>query len=363
MTEQAEETKDVDSKQEISESPEVPKELETKTTDEKASDTSETPPEPELSKREQLYKKISETNDPPEEKEEEQKEESEEKKEETSEKPPESSETEEISVEDRIQAKIDKRVGKEVAKRKSAEERLADLEAENATLKEKADVPEVEKVDEKKEPTDEQVDAAYQKALEEGDFKYAAEINRFAIQKARKEAMAEARVENDKTLKTNNETRDRWVTLVTDNTVYLDKEHNQIDMEHPLNLNNQNSALYRTAMKYMQDKKLAKDNGYNNPDKILGFRLAVNDARRDLLELVDDGKLNLTAHRNNGKDKKEKLDLKPKQRRKSELAVPSAETSDSETAVNDQPSMNDVATSEIARRNKIKQERMTGKEP
>ena len=335
-----EEVKDTDSEQEIVESSEVPKELESKT-DDKSSE-SETTTEPELSKREQLYKQIADKGpDPGKE---------EEKKDPESE--PEEQEKPEV---DSVQEKINKRIGKEVAKRKSAEERLADLEAENVRLKEKPD----DKIDEKKEPTDAQIDAAYEKALEDGDHKYATEIMRYSIEKARKDALAEAKSENNKISKANDETRNKWVTLIKDNTVYSDKEKTQIDFEHPLNLNNQNSALYKTSMSYMQDKELSKSHGYDNSDKILGFRLAVNDARRDLMELVDEGKLSLTAHKNGDKTKKEKLDIKPKQSKKSALAIPTTESSETET-VSTPRNQSDKAHDEISRRTKLKEARMAG---
>jgi len=342
-------------KKEISESPEVPKELETKTTEDVKQP--KTQPEPEPSKREVLEKKVIDYNrgvdETPKEEETKPEEESKEdkpKEEESTE------ETEELSLEDRIKKKVHKRIGKEVAKRKTAEERVTELEAENAALKVKRE-DDAKPKEEAKDPTDDQIDTAYQKALEDGDHKYAAEINRYAINKARKDGLAEADAKTHKVQKAQQETRSKWVSLVQDHTVYLDDKRTQMDMEHPLNLNNSNSDLYKTAMSFMQDKDLAKENGYDNPDKILGFRLAVNDARRELMDLADQGKLDLTSHLK--KNKKENLikTTEPKKRRKSELVSSAVESStESETPSNETPKS--LLAKEVARRKAVKEHGM-----
>jgi glycyl-tRNA synthetase (class II) len=125
-------------------------------------------------------------------------------------------------------------------------------------------------------------------------------------------------------------------------------------MAHPLNLNNQESALFKTAMSFMKDPEISKQYGYDNQDKILGFRLAVNDARRELMEAAERGELDLTSHK--AKPKK-KLVIETKKRRKAELATPESESSDSDTPpVSRTPQ--DAAAAEIARRNKLKEVRM-----
>ena len=156
-------------KKEISESPKVPEELK-KTTDDVTA--TKTQPEPEPSKRELIEKKVIDFNRGAED---------EPKKEEP--KPDEAkedepSEDEEISLEDRIKRKVSKRIGKEVAKRKTAEERVTDLESEIQALKVKRADDVKDPNNEDADPTDDQIDAEYQRSLEEGNHKYAAQLNR-----------------------------------------------------------------------------------------------------------------------------------------------------------------------------------------
>ena len=342
--EKKEEVTKTDPEKEISESPEVPEELQEKTTGEEETSESKTESEPELSKREELYKSMKGEEEVAEETEETSGEEKpeEEKKEETSE--------EEKPIADRIKDKISKRIGKEVAKRKTAEEENADLRAENRLLKEQRETkPEEKKED--KEPTDDQIDAEYEKALSEGNFKYAAQINRYAITREKDKALEDVKADNKKQSDASALMQKKWVTLVSDFTVY-EPDGKTVDLNHPLNLNNTNSSLYLTAMKFMQDKQLARDSGYDNPDKVLGFRLAVNDARRELIEAAERGEIDLNAHKPK-KDKIKKLITDPKKRRKSELAAPESEATDTDKS----PvvlTQADAASQEILRRKKTR---------
>lgn len=346
--------KDTTATEEISESPKVPEELK-KTTDEKTAEPKEVIPD-RMTERSNFYKSIGEKNKEGSEEAEPSSEASQETKEEEPETPESKEEgkeepKEELSLEDRIKVKVSKRIGKEVAKRKTAEERVAELEAENETLKASKEEKPDGKKDEVKEPTDEQIDQAYQKALEDGDFKYASEIHRYSLEQQKKKAFAEVDQRNTAQTKVNQETQKKWVALVQDFTV-LKEDGKTIDMDHPLNLNNQNSKLYQTAMKFMNDPEIAKEYGYDNSDKILGFRLAVNDARRELIEASERGEFEL-------KPKKTTTKTQPKKRRKAELAIPESESGGDEKAPV-QESRQDKAALEIQRRNKIKTERLVG---
>lgn len=260
-------------------------------------------------------------------------------------------EEESNSVEDSIQKKIDKRIGKEVAKRKSAEEQLEELKAKLEALEGKKieDEPKSEEPHPDGEPTNEQIVAYIAKMNEEGKYEEAAKANLYAIELAEKRAIERLNKESEQKEKINHETQQRLIELVNDYTVYEDREKGVIDVEHPLNLSNPQSLIRITADRYFNDKDLASRNGYNNQDKVLGYRLAANDAYRDLMELSSEGKLDLTAHK---KKKEEQLDLKPKRRIKSELADSTGESAGFESAP--KKSTKSIAEQEIERRKKMK---------
>ncbi len=341
------EAKDAKETTEISVSQEVPKELETKTTDESKS---ETQPESHITKRQEFYKNVNKDENT-------QSEETEPVVEETKAEETTQEEPEKEDIADRITQKFQKRIGKEVGKRKSAEERATEAEEKaeklDAELKAIKDSnTSVDKVTAKVDPTDEQIVQFIALKQEEGNFTEAAQAQLFLVEKREKEAIA--RIEKKQTEKkvANDAQTQKWVSLVQDFVVKDEKGVE--DFEHPLNLNNPKSSLYRTAMRMIQDKEIASAYGYNNPDKVLGFRLAVNDARRDLMELAEQGKLDLNAH----KPKKQTTNnTQPKIRRKSELATVTTESTSSETTPGNQTS-EDKTTLEIARRKELKNKRL-----
>lgn len=184
---------------------------------------------------------------------------------------------------ERIKKETQKRINKLTAKTKSAEERVAELEAENERLR--TGVKPVTKEGEKAgEPTLEQCEAALEKAIADGDSKFAAQITTYMTKLvARQEREAAEKSFNERTTKQTEAQKKEltdWVNLCRDyEPVTAD---GQVDMKHPLNLANQNGLLYKTALALYQDKEL---NGkYAGYDKMTGFRIAVNDAWRGIHE-------------------------------------------------------------------------------
>ncbi len=341
------EAKDADVKQQISESTE--EQSENKNTGEEGTEASETQSESNISEREKFYQSMvkpgvtteSEATS------------TEENEDETSETASDSKTTEgegepDGKLEDRIKDKISKRIGKEVGKRKEVEEELAELKTK---LEELEKSKKVEKEEIPTEPTEEQIIAYIAEQTREGNYEEAAKAQIYAINQAKKTALDDAKKVANTTKKTNEESQKKWVSLVKDFTIYNDDK--TIDMNHPLNLNNRNSALFTTALGFMNDPDIAREYGYDNPDKVLGFRLAVNDARRELVEASERGELDLKAHKPKAK---KKLIIEPSKRRKSELAAPESESVDSsETRAK---VGGDKATDEIARRNEMKRKGM-----
>lgn len=191
---------------------------------------------------------------------------------------------------ERVKSEMLKRINKLTARTKSAEEELAELRAENERLKRvetkteaKAEVKE-SKPEEKRDPTDAEIDAAYEKALSEGDHKFAAQIARYLAERTANRIADERikQVESKTALQSEAQKKqlNDWVTLCRDYEPTT--EDGKVDMKHPLNLSNQNGLLYKTALDLFQDKDLkVKYAGY---DTMTGFRIAVNDAYREILE-------------------------------------------------------------------------------
>jgi len=322
------EDKEVRSPQETSE---VPKEISEPAGDEKLEEK-ETTPEPHLSERERLYseikksegetdvnsdilKSLEETGDEPKEEGEAEageKEETEEK----SEKKPEDEGGEEDEVE-RLKSKMQKRIGKEVGKRKSVEERLKEAEAEVARLKEAKDSP--TKEDGEKEtppPSVDQIKAYIIKMREEGNVAEEVQANVYLVERLRDDAIKKIE-EKQNAVETERVTKvKRYQELVNDFSI-VDKS-GKLDMNHPLNLANQDSKLFKTAMALYTDKELQKE-FYSDPDKINGFRRAVSDAYRELVQMgvIKDSKPELKTNRE-----------PVKKRQKAQLGSPGAETED-----------------------------------
>jgi hypothetical protein len=190
---------------------------------------------------------------------------------------------------DRVKAEMLKRINKVTARAKSAEERLAELEAENQRLRESKESKEVvaevkSTTTDKREPTMEECEAALEKAFSEGDHKFAAQVTKYMAELTAKSQRAEAeKALSERSTKQSESQKKQladWTTLCRDYEP-IDSE-GKADLKHPLNLSNQNGLLYKTALDLFQDKDLkVKYSGY---DPITGFRLAVNDAYRGIIE-------------------------------------------------------------------------------
>lgn len=188
---------------------------------------------------------------------------------------------------EKVKAEMLKRINKVTARAKSAEERLAELEAENQRLREGRESKE-EKVEaqstEKREPTMEECRKALAKAASEGDWDFHAQITEYmadAKAKAQREQAEKSyREQTSKQTEAQKKQLTDWTNLCRDFEP-TDGE-GKVDIKHPLNLSNQQGLLYKTALDLFQDKELkAKYAGY---DTITGFRLAVNDAYRGIME-------------------------------------------------------------------------------
>jgi hypothetical protein len=191
------------------------------------------------------------------------------------------------SLEGRIKAKVQKRIDKEVAKRKTLEEQLDETRAELALARQgklPVESNKSDKTDVNREPTDSEISAALRKAREEGDVDFEVQIMNFvADRKAKAQRMeAEAQIRKSEQEAQNAQVRQQrdWETLVRDYLVYDDAGN--IDNSSDMNLNNTNGKLYKTALALFQDKDLAGN--YADENKILGFRRAVHDAYRGLIE-------------------------------------------------------------------------------
>lgn len=193
-------------------------------------------------------------------------------------------EEEPISEVDRIKAAVQKRIDKVVAKQKSAEEELAEAKAEIARLRsnpEPAKTP-VQK-DDASSPTPEQVEAYILKMREEGNAKEEIAATRYLI-KLEKDLAIKA-VQDEQTKKTQEAearaTRENsaLLDLAKDYIVYDAK--GQVDMKNDLTLANQKGKLFETAMALYNDPELHRIY-YNDPDRAMGLRRAVQDANREL---------------------------------------------------------------------------------
>lgn len=217
---------------------------------------------------------------------------------------------------DRIKKSVQKRIDKEVAKRKTLEEQLAEKEAELERLRKPGQEP--KNADTKREPTDAEIQAALKKAREDGDVDFEVQILNYAIERKANQ-IADQRVKaieertSTQTAKQKKQQED-WIALNSD---YLVRdESGNADINHPLSLTNQKGLLYTTALSLYQDKDL-RQSLYNDPDSIQGFRRAVSDAYR---EIMQQGLYKPV--------KKEVADDTPKRNPTQQLAEPSSDADD-----------------------------------
>lgn len=217
---------------------------------------------------------------------------------------------------DRIKKSVQKRIDKITAKTKSLEEQLAEKDAEIERLRSGEQKPK-EEVTEKREPTMEECRKALAKAYADQDWDFAAQVTEYMA-----DAKAKAqRVEAEKSYSENTtkqteaqkKQQNDWVALNRDYEV-LD-ESGKPDQSNEMSLANQNGLLYKWALDYYKHPDLKSK--YSNSDTILGFRLAVNDAYKDIIE------------QGHYQPVKKVVQVTPKKiNAKAQLAVPDAEGSD-----------------------------------
>lgn len=240
---------------------------------------------------------------------------------------------------ERMKRSIQKRIDKEVAKRKTLEEQLAEKDAELARLKTSPEKPK----DEKREPTDADIRAALKKAREDGDMDFEAQILEYMVQK-KANAIADERIRsieerNTNAAKAQKEQATKWVSLNQDFLVY--NEDGKPDYKHPMSLTNQEGLLYTHAMQLYKDPEL-RQSVYNDPDVFMGFRRAVTDAYRELYDKGIYKPLSKTQGKTDG--------VAPK--RTEVLAEPTSESSDEPSSTASAPMSDaDKVREEIKRRN------------
>lgn len=259
---------------------------------------------------------------------------------------------EELSETERIKQKMEKRINKEVGKRKTLEERLEEAEKEVARLKEERENPKEEKEDSKNsEPTEQQVRQYMVKMREEGNVEEEMAALDYLFKIREEAAIKRVQEEQNKQQMSVQEENTKYQKLVQDYTVYDDNDN--IVMNDDLNLANQDSKLFKTAMSLYQDTALKER--YSDSDKITGFRLAVSDAHQQLVQLERAGKIKLNSNKESTKITKE---AKPRDIA-SQLASPDADGASDEQPPKKSGNLSDVekVKQEMIERAKFKNSR------
>jgi hypothetical protein len=184
---------------------------------------------------------------------------------------------------DRIKKSVQKRIDKVVAQKKSAEEELAEVRAENERLKANLKPAETQTPQNNEPPTIEQIKAYIIQMSEEGKKREEVEAISYLIQREKEEAIKAVKEEQTKAQK-ESETQKatqlkEWTGLCEDYIVYA--PDGKPDPKHELTLANQNGLLYKTALALYNDKELHAEH-YNDPNVLHGFRRAVADAFKEI---------------------------------------------------------------------------------
>lgn len=247
--------------------------------------------------------------------------------------------SEEPKVEDdpikKIKESVQKRIDKVVAKQKSAEEKLAEAEAELGRLRsERLNPKQLDTPKDDTPPTPDQVEAYIAKMSEEGNHKEVAAATRYLIKLEKEIALKEVqetqtKAQREAEAQKSQQLRD-WTALSRDYE----------DSNPEMNLSNQKGLLYTTALSLYNDKELHADH-YNDPNVINGFRRAVADAYREIVKQD----LNKTP--------KGEISIEPKRNPRMALAEPEAEVVE-ESAQSNSNSLSDAekVREEIKSRNR-----------
>lgn len=255
---------------------------------------------------------------------------------------------------DRLKQRVEKRIGREVAKRKSLEDELTETRQRLAELETQVQrtvigntedrVQQTKEVktekDEDREPTDQEIATALQKARVEGNVVFELEILKYLMDRTKKQAIQEQEALVKEQQKKQAEVNAKFTQLVMDYTVFDDA--GEIVADSPLNLNNKESLLYKTAVQLYKDPELNRQ--FYTGDQVEGFRRAVGDAYRELVEL--------------GYERMPKKAEKPQSesRAKKQLASPDAEAPDEPAQVRSSTPQDEIAL-EMKRRNQFHGER------
>jgi hypothetical protein len=195
---------------------------------------------------------------------------------------PKQGQEEELSDIDKIKKSVQKRIDQVVAKQKSAEEKLAEAEAELARLRSVTPADKPAPKDDTP-PTPEQVEAYILKMREEGNAKEEIAATRYLIKlekemaiKAVQDEQNKIRQEGEERLKRENHA---LLELAKDYVILDDKGN--VDMKHDLTLANQKGKLFEVAMALYNDPELHKLY-YADPDRANGLRRATADAYREI---------------------------------------------------------------------------------
>lgn len=248
---------------------------------------------------------------------------------------------------DRIKKSVQKRIDKVVAKQKSAEERLAEAEAELALLRSKPQSTETPTPKDNAPPTPEQVEAYIVKCREEGDVVNEVKATRYLIQLEKEQAIKEIEGKQKKVLteaqdKANQENQ-QLLDLAKDYVV-LDKDGNA-DMKSDLTLANQNGKLFKVAMGLYNDPEL-KSQYYNDPNRAYALRRAVADAYREL-------------HQKGMLDTPKDSGIETRRMTRQVLVDPSSVEADETSTQSNQANLSDAdkVREEIKQRNKMRNSR------
>lgn len=187
----------------------------------------------------------------------------------------------EVDPLEKIKNSVQKRIDKVVAQKKSAEQRLAEAEAEIERLKSSKAEPDAQK--DNTPPTPEQVEAYIVKMREEGNVKEEVAAMRYLVKLEKELALKEVRDEQTKTQKEADAQKakvDAELKALANDYVVYDQAGNP-DPKNDMTLSNKNGLLFKTAMSLYNDVDLHKD-FYNDPNVVNGFRRAVADAYREI---------------------------------------------------------------------------------
>lgn len=243
---------------------------------------------------------------------------------------------------ERIKQSTQKRINKAIAKQKTAEDKLAEAEAELARLKSAPKQPDpIEKKDDGKPPTLEQVKAYIVQMRQEGKIDEEIAALDYLVELKKSQAVKE--VEERQTKSQSEAQRQNQDMKILANDYVVLNEKGEPDIKNDMTLANQQGLLFKLSLDYFNDPARHKDR-YDNSNVVEGFRRAVADAYRDIQEHYRDSK----------KTPKEDLVIEPRRNPRLALAEPEAEAGDDTPSQSNSNLLSDAekARAEINFRNK-----------